>query len=60
MAIVASMELAAIRKQVTEEAPDPNWSPWSFDPVEGAKKILIEPSSSKGKVVRTGTTLSSE
>ena len=58
--IVASKELAAIRKEVTEEAPNPKWLAGSFEPVEGAKEVLIDPSGSKGKVVCIGTTLSSE
>ena len=58
--IVASKELANIRKEVTEEAPNPKWSARSFEPVEGAKEVLIDPSGSKGKVVRIGTMLSSE
>ena len=60
MAIVASKELAAIRKEVAEEAPDPKRSARSFEPIEGTKEVLIDPSDSKGKVVRIGTTLSSE
>ena len=58
--IVASKELAAIRKEVVEEAPNPKRSTRSFKPVEGAKEVLIDPSGSKGKVVRIGTTLSPE
>ncbi|XP_066315571.1 uncharacterized protein [Miscanthus floridulus] len=54
MAIVASKELVAIGKEVAEEAPDPKWSAGSFEPVEGAKEVLIDPSSSKVKVVRIG------
>ena len=60
MAIVASKELAAIREEVVEEAPDPKQSAGSFEPVEGAKEVLIDPNGSKGKVVCIGTTLSSE
>ena len=60
MAIIASKELATIRKEVTEEAPNPKWSTGSFEQVEGAKEVLIEPSGSKSKVVRIGTTLSSK
>ena len=60
MAIVASKELAAIWKEVAEEAPDPKRSAGTFEPVEGAKEVLIDPSGSKGKVVRIGTMLSSE
>ncbi|XP_066374825.1 uncharacterized protein [Miscanthus floridulus] len=58
--IIASEELVAIRKEVTKEAPDPKQSNVSFEPIEGAKEVLIDPSSSKGKVVHIGTTLSSE
>ena len=58
--IVASKEFAAIRKQVAEEAPDPKRSLGSFEPVEGAKEVLIDPSGSESKVVRIGTTLSSK
>ena len=59
-AIVASKELAAIRKEVAEEAPDPKRSTESFEPIEGAKEVLIDPSGSKGKVVHIGTMLSSK
>ncbi|XP_066320454.1 uncharacterized protein [Miscanthus floridulus] len=58
--IVAFKELAAIREEVVEEAPDPKRSTGSFELVEGAKEVLIDPSGSKGKVVHIGTTLSSE
>ncbi|XP_066385549.1 uncharacterized protein [Miscanthus floridulus] len=59
-AIVASKELVAIRKEVAKEAPDPKRSAGSFKHVEGAKEVFIDPSGSKGKVVRIGTMLSSE
>ena len=59
-AIIASKELAAIGKEVTEEAPDPKRSAGSFEPVEGTKEVIIDPSGSKGKVVCIGTVLSSE
>ena len=59
-AIVASKELAAIREEVVKEASDPKRSARYFEPVEGAKEVLIDPSGSEGKVVRIGTTLSSE
>ena len=58
--IVASKELAAIRKEVAKEAPDLKRSARSFEPVKGAKEVLIDPSGSMGKVVCIGTTLSSE
>ena len=60
MPIVASKELATIREEVIEEAPDPKRSARSFEPIEGAKEVLIDPSGSKGKVVHIGTTVSSE
>ena len=60
VAIVASKELAAIRKEVVEEAPDPKLPAGSFEPIEGTKEVLIDPSGSKGKVVCIGTTLSSK
>ena len=60
MAIVASKELMAIRKEVAEEAPDPKWSIGSFEPVEGSKEVLVDPGSTEGKTVRVGTTLSSK
>ena len=50
----------AIKKEVAEEAPNPKRSAGSFEPVESAKEVLIDPSGSKGKVVHIGTMLSSE
>ncbi|XP_066324020.1 uncharacterized protein [Miscanthus floridulus] len=58
--IVTSKELASIREEFIEEAPNPKRSARSFEHVEGAKEVLIDPSSSKGKVVHIGTTLSSK
>ena len=59
-AIVASGELTALKEEVTEEAPSAKKSTWSFEPAEGSKEVLIDPNSSEGKMVRIGTTLSSE
>ena len=59
-AIIASKELTAIRKEVAKEAPDPKRSTGSFEPMKGAKEVLIDPSGTKGKVVCIGTTLASE
>ena len=50
----------AIKKEVTEEAPDPKWLVGSFEPTAGVKEVLIDPSSSEDKVVRIGTTLPSK
>jgi hypothetical protein len=55
---VASEELAVIKEGIAEEAPDSSWSAGSFEPVEGTKGVLMDPSSSEGKVVRIGTSLS--
>ena len=59
-AIVASGELAALKEEVTEETPDAKKSTRSVESTEGSKEVLIDPSSSEGKTVRIGTTLSSE
>ena len=58
--IVASVELIALREEVAEEAPDAKKSTGSFEPTEGFKEVLIDPSNSEGKMIRIGTTLSSE
>ena len=59
-AIVASEELTAIEEEIIGEAPDTKKSIGSFEPVEGSKEVLIDPGSTEGKMVRVGTTLSSE
>ena len=58
--IVASGELATLKEEVAEEAPDAKKSIGSFESAEGSKEVLIDPSSSEGKMIRIGTTLSSE
>ena len=60
IAIVATKELVAIRKEVTIKAPNPKRSAGSFEPVEGAKEVFIDPSGSKSKAVHIGTLLSSK
>ncbi|XP_066324548.1 uncharacterized protein [Miscanthus floridulus] len=57
---VTSEELDAIKKEVSEEAPDTKKSTRSFEPTEGSKEVLIDPGSPDGKVVRIGTVLSSK
>jgi hypothetical protein len=47
-----------IKEGVTEEVLDSKWSARSFEPIEGTKEVLVDPSSSEGKVVRIGTSLS--
>ena len=60
IAIIASEELNAFKKEVTKEAPDTKKSIGSFEPTEGSKEVLIDPGSLEGKVVRIGTILSSK
>ena len=48
-AIVASAELVALRKEVTEETPNLKQSTGSFELVEGSKEVLIDPESTEGK-----------
>ncbi|XP_066361314.1 uncharacterized protein [Miscanthus floridulus] len=59
-AIVAFGELTAIKKEDTEEVPDPKKSTRSFEPMEGSKEVIIDLGSTKGKTVHIGTMLSSE
>ena len=59
-AIIASKELTVIKEGTTKEALDSKRSAGSFEPAKGIKEVLIDPSSSKDKVVRIGTTLSSK
>ena len=59
-AIVASRELAALKEEVSEEVPDVKKSTGSFELAEGFKEVLIDPSSSEGKMIHIGTTLSSD
>ena len=59
-AIIASRELAALKEEVTKEAPDAKKSTGSFEPAEGSKEVLVDPRSTEGKMVRVGTTLSFE
>ena len=58
-AIITSEELAVIKEGTVEEAPDSKGSARSFEPTEGIKEVLIDPSSSKDKVVHIGTTVGS-
>ena len=59
-AVVASRELAALREEVAEKTPDAKKSTGSFESAEDSKEVLVDPSSSEGKTVRIGTTLSSK
>ena len=57
IAIVASGELAALKEEVAEETPNVKKSTGSFESAEGSKEVLIDPSSSEGKMVCIGTAL---
>ena len=59
-AVVATKELATLREEVAKKTPDAKKSTRSFESAEGSKEVLVDPSSSEGKKVRIGTTLSSE
>ncbi|XP_066392561.1 uncharacterized protein [Miscanthus floridulus] len=59
-AVIASEELATLREEVVEEAPDVKKSTRSFESAEGSREVLLDPSSSEGKKVCIGTALSSE
>ncbi|XP_066318715.1 uncharacterized protein [Miscanthus floridulus] len=50
-AIIAFGELVALKEEVAEEATDVKKSTRSFELVEGSKEVLIDPSSSEGKMV---------
>ncbi|XP_066323524.1 uncharacterized protein [Miscanthus floridulus] len=57
-ATLASEELVAIRKDITEGEPDAKWVVGSFEPMENIKEVLVDPDNSANKTVRIGTTLS--
>ena len=58
--VVATKELASLKEEVVEKAPDTKKSAGSFELAEGSKGVLIDPSNSEGKKVRNRTALSSE
>ena len=60
IAVIAFEELATLREEVIEEAPDAKRSSGSFESVEGSKEVLMDPSSFEGKKVCIRTMLSSE
>jgi hypothetical protein len=60
LVIITSEELAVIREETAEETPDSKRSVGSFEPIEGTKEVLIDPNSSKSKVVRIGSSLSAK
>jgi hypothetical protein len=56
--VIAFEELAVIREETTEEAPDSKRTARTFEPAKGIKEILIDPDNSGDKKARIGTTLS--
>ncbi|XP_066380544.1 uncharacterized protein [Miscanthus floridulus] len=57
-ATLTSEELAAIRKDITEGAPDAKRATGSCEPMENVKEVLIDPDNSTDKTVCIGTALS--
>ncbi|XP_066356887.1 uncharacterized protein [Miscanthus floridulus] len=57
-ATLASEELIAIEKDITEGAPDSKRATGSFEPTENVKEVLVDPDNSTDKTVRIGTALS--
>ena len=57
-ATLAFEELAAIRKDIAEGAPDTKRAARSFEPIENVKEVLVDPDNSTDKTVHIGTALS--
>ncbi|XP_034568304.1 uncharacterized protein [Setaria viridis] len=57
-AITVTGDLAVHLAEGAEGQPDSKQSPTSFEPTEGIKEVLLDPSSSDGKAVRISATLS--
>jgi hypothetical protein len=57
---IASEELVVIREEIAKEAPNSKRSAGSFEPTEGTKEVLIDPSSSDSKMSRIGADLSTK
>ena len=55
---LAFEELAAIRKDIAEGAPNVEWAAGSFEPMENIKEVLVDLNNSADKMVRIGTALS--
>ena len=56
-AVIASEELALIRVETTEEAPDSNRRVGSFEPAEDVKEIPLDPQRSGENKMRVGAKL---
>jgi hypothetical protein len=47
-----------IREAVAKDAPDSKRQAGAFEPTEGTKEVLVDPSDSESKVLRIGADLS--
>ncbi|CAN6363387.1 unnamed protein product [Urochloa humidicola] len=56
-ALVASAELDQIKQRLFEEAPNSNRNKGSFEPAEGVKKVLLDPSGSSDQAMQIGSDL---
>jgi hypothetical protein len=56
--IASQGKIADIKETVVEDMPDAKRQARTFMPTEGTKEVILDPSSSDGKVVRVGTSLS--
>ena len=56
-AVESSTELASKLEALAAEAPEPKRHAGSFEPVEGTKKIPLDPDNSDGKVLTIGADL---
>ena len=57
LAVITSEELALIRTNVPEEAPDSNCKAGSFEPKEDVKEVPLDPPGSGDKKLRLDTAL---
>ena len=56
-AVIAPEELALIRANVPDEAPDSNHKAGSFEPTEDVKEVPLDPQGLGDKKLRVGATL---
>ena len=56
-AVLAAEELALIKANVPDEAPDSHQKVGSFEPAEGVKEVPLDPQGSGEKKMRVSVTL---
>ena len=56
--LASTTELAVVREQIVEDAPQTSRKAASFGPAEDTKVVTLDPEGDKGKTVRIGTSLS--